>query len=154
MNNNIAVKFENVSKTYDNKKYILNNLNIEIKKGSYVEIKGRSGSGKSTLLNIIGLLDTSFEGKLYINGQDTSILSDTQISKLRNRHIGFVFQAYNLINNMTVEDNIYLPMIYSSVLPDYEFKSHITNLMNEFQIAELAKKRFNFCQAEKSRELP
>lgn len=95
----------------DNKVRVLDNINIEIKDGEFVSLMGPSGSGKSTLLYLIGGLDKPTSGKVLINDKDISKLSDDKMSKLRRRDIGFVFQFYNLVQNLTVEENIMLPVV-------------------------------------------
>lgn len=91
--------------------WALSGVNLEVKRGDYVAIMGPSGSGKTTLLNIIGLLDRPTSGKVVIDGHDVSKLSSKEISKLRNYKIGFVFQLFNLVNRLTVFENIELPLI-------------------------------------------
>jgi putative ABC transport system ATP-binding protein len=93
------------------KTYGLRGLSLRIHEGDYIAIMGPSGSGKSTLLNIIGLLDRPTSGKVIIAGLDASKLSDREAARLRNRFIGFVFQQFNLINRLTVFENIELPLI-------------------------------------------
>ena len=90
----------------------LNNINLEIKKGEFVSVMGPSGSGKSTFLNIVGLLDKPQSGKLEIDGIDVSTLSERKKAALRNRKIGFIFQNYHLINDLSVLDNVELPLLY------------------------------------------
>lgn len=93
----------------------LNGVSLGIGRGEYVAIMGPSGHGKTTLLNMIGLLDRPTYGKVYIDGVDTSLLSDYELSLFRNRKLGFVFQQYNLINRMTVLENIELPLIIRGI---------------------------------------
>ena len=95
----------------DNKVRVLDDIDIEIKDGEFVSLMGPSGSGKSTLLYLVGGLDKPTKGKVLINGKDVSKLSDNEMSKLRRRDIGFVFQFYNLVQNLTVEENIMLPVV-------------------------------------------
>ncbi|RAH27352.1 ATP-binding cassette domain-containing protein [Pantoea agglomerans] len=97
---------------------VLKNINLKILSGQYVAITGPSGSGKSTLLNIIGCLDKPSSGDCYINGQNLSQLSFCRISELRRVHIGFIFQRYNLIKNLTAIENVELPLIYSGIRRD------------------------------------
>ncbi len=90
----------------------LKKINLKIKDGEFLSIIGPSGSGKSTLMHIMGLLDKPTRGRVLIDKKDTSQLSDSELSTLRNRYIGFVFQQFNLIPNMTVLDNVLLPTVY------------------------------------------
>jgi len=96
----------------------LKNIDLEIKQGEFTSIIGPSGSGKSTLMHIIGLLDQPTSGSIFIEGKDVSKLNDDELSSLRNMFVGFVFQQFNLINKLTVLENILIPTIYTrSVLP-------------------------------------
>ena len=108
------IKTVNIVKEFGEKDSIvrvLDNINIEIKDGEFVSLMGPSGSGKSTLLYLVGGLDKPTSGKVLINDKDISKLSDTEMSKLRRKDIGFVFQFYNLVQNLTVEENIMLPVV-------------------------------------------
>ncbi len=108
----IAVK--NVVKIYrvgDIVTYGLRNIDLKIYRGEFIAIMGPSGSGKSTLLNILGLLDRPTKGSVYIDGVDVSRLSDKELAKIRNLKLGFVFQHFNLINRLTVLENIEIPLI-------------------------------------------
>ncbi|GAV25224.1 macrolide ABC transporter ATP-binding protein [Carboxydothermus islandicus] len=93
----------------------LKNINLKIKAGEFTSIMGPSGSGKSTMMNILGLLDRATIGKYFLDGRDVSVLSDRELAYIRNREIGFVFQAFNLIPRMTVLDNVMLPMVYARI---------------------------------------
>ena len=93
----------------------LNQVNLEIGQGEFVAIMGPSGCGKSTLLNILGTLDTPTSGKYFINGMDMTRISESQLSNFRKRNIGFVFQSFNLIDELTVFENVELPLVYSGV---------------------------------------
>jgi lipoprotein-releasing system ATP-binding protein len=102
----------NLSKTYgsgENKVKALDNANFSIEKGQFVLVVGSSGSGKSTLLNMIGLLDRPTKGKIFIDGIDTTKLSENQISAFRNKKLGFIFQFSNLLTDLTVLENVLLP---------------------------------------------
>ncbi|MGX9756850.1 ABC transporter ATP-binding protein [Clostridioides difficile] len=90
---------------------ILRDISLQVTKGEFVSIMGQSGSGKSTLLYILGGLDTPTSGKVYMNGTDISHFNDDKMSIIRRRNIGFVFQFYNLIPNLNVEENIMLPLL-------------------------------------------
>jgi putative ABC transport system ATP-binding protein len=93
----------------------LNNVNIEIKQGEFVSIMGPSGCGKSTLLNILGLLDNPSEGELHFLDHEVSKYSERQRAQLRKENIGFVFQSFNLIDELTVTENVELPLLYLGV---------------------------------------
>ncbi len=112
----VLIKTEQLSKHYllaETKTEVLAGIDLTINKGEFVSIMGPSGSGKSTLMHILGLLDLLSTGKYYFAGQDVSSLSDAKMSLLRNKEIGFVFQAFNLLARTTVLDNVKLPLIYS-----------------------------------------
>src|SRR5919204_1801145 len=108
----VALKVENLSKVYISsmgKVVSLRNVSFSVNKGEFVSVVGPSGSGKSTLLNIIGALDRPTSGKLFINGQDIFLLDDTRLSDVRSRLVGFIFQSYNLVNRMSVQENVEFP---------------------------------------------
>ncbi len=109
-----VIRLEKVVKIYKVGEVItygLRGVTLSVKKGELISIMGPSGSGKSTLLNMIGLLDRPTKGKIVIDGMDVSKLNDKKLAYLRNRKIGFVFQQFNLINRLTVLENIELPLI-------------------------------------------
>ena len=119
------IKLQNIKKSFtvgDQVVHAIRDLELTIAEGEFVAVMGTSGSGKSTLLNILGCLDTPTEGKYYIAGEDTTSLDDDQLSELRGRQIGFVFQSYNLLPQFTVLENIKLPLLYQANV-DLE-KSH------------------------------
>ncbi len=132
------VKLVNVWKEYkiDNEITFvaLREINLEIKDGEFVSIMGPSGSGKSTLMHIIGLLDKPNKGKVFIDNQEISKLSDDKISNLRNKKIGFIFQQFNLINKLTVLENILLPTIYCREKLDFDPKKKALDLIKKFNI--------------------
>jgi len=108
------IKVNDVTKIFGhngNKVTVLDKLSFEIKKGEFVSLMGASGSGKSTLLYLIGGLDTPTEGSIYIEDKDINKLKEKEMAKLRRKDIGFVFQFYNLVQNLTVEENIMLPVV-------------------------------------------
>ncbi len=114
------IELRNVVKVYRSgsvETIALRGIDLEIYRGDLVAIMGPSGSGKSTLLNIMGLLDRPTKGLVLIDGIDVSKLSDRELAKIRNRKIGFVFQQFNLINRLTVYENIELPLIARGVPP-------------------------------------
>lgn len=92
---------------------VLKDIDFDIKKGEFVSIMGPSGSGKSTLMHILGFLDKLSSGKYFFEGNDVSDLSDKELAHMRNQKVGFVFQSFNLLNRMTVLENVTLPLIYS-----------------------------------------
>ena len=111
-----VLELKDVTKTYrigEEDVKVLQNVNIKIRKGSFIAIIGPSGSGKSTLLNMIGALDRPTEGKIYINEKDISKLTDDQIAKIRGYEIGFVFQSFNLIPRISALENVNLPSWFS-----------------------------------------
>lgn len=131
------IELKELCKTYDGKKCILKDVNVEIGKGEFVQIIGKSGSGKSTLLNLIGLLDNKYEGIIRINNIDVSKLSDIKVSQIRSKNIGFIFQAYNLINYMTALENIQLPFLYSQRSFTKNDMKRILDLVDEFGIKDI-----------------
>lgn len=110
------IKISNINKFYnlgEEKFHALKNVNLEIKKGEFLAIMGPSGSGKSTMIKILGLLDREYEGEFLLNDQNVKELDDNTLSKLRNERLGYVFQDFNLIQRLTIRENIELPMLYS-----------------------------------------
>jgi len=110
----------------------LKNINLKIEKGDFSAIIGPSGSGKSTLMHIIGLLDLPTKGEIFIEGKDISKLNDNQLSTLRSEFVGFVFQQFNLINKLTVLENILIPTIYARKKLGYEPKEKAMFLIERF----------------------
>ncbi|MCR8699101.1 MacB family efflux pump subunit [Campylobacter ureolyticus] len=130
------LKLENINKNFNlGKVRVLNNINLEIKKGEFVAIIGQSGSGKSTLMNIIGCLDTQSSGKYYVDDKDISKFSSDEKASLRRKKFGFVFQRYNLISNLTALENVCLPCVYEG-LEDRKTKG--LNLLDKLNIKEKA----------------
>jgi putative ABC transport system ATP-binding protein len=111
----------NITKSYNIDNTVieaLKNINLEITAGEFVAIVGKSGSGKSTLMHILGLLDTPSSGELILSGQNTKGLNEKRLAKVRNNEIGFVFQAFNLLQRTSSIDNVMLPLKYSKVPKD------------------------------------
>ena len=109
------IKLSSVSKIFytdEVETHALSGIDLEIQQGEYVSIAGPSGCGKSTLLSILGLLDTPTEGKYRLNGTETAELSLSQRARIRNREVGFIFQAFNLIGDLNVYENVELPLTY------------------------------------------
>lgn len=112
------VEIRDMSKIYnpgENEVRALDHVNLTIHTGEFVAIIGQSGSGKSTLMNMIGCLDVPTEGTYILNGEDVSDLTDDELSDIRNKDIGFIFQGFNLIANLTAQQNVELPLIYRGV---------------------------------------
>ena len=112
------IRVENLCKIYnpgENEVRALDHVNLEIKKGEFVAIIGQSGSGKSTFMNMLGCLDVPTSGKYFLNGTDVSTMKDNELSVVRNREIGFIFQGFNLIANLNAVENVELPLIYRGI---------------------------------------
>ncbi len=112
------IKLENVTKSYHLGEIdiaVLNNLNLEIRPGSFVSIMGPSGSGKSTLMYLLGCLDVPTAGKIFLDGRDVSNLSENELARVRGKKIGFVFQQFNLLSNLSSLENIMMPMIFQGL---------------------------------------
>jgi putative ABC transport system ATP-binding protein len=113
--NSILIKMEGVKKVFytdEVETHALSEIHLEIQKGQYISIAGPSGCGKSTLLSILGLLDSPTDGNYWLNGQPVSKLTISERTRIRNREIGFIFQAFNLIGDLTVYENVELPLTY------------------------------------------
>jgi len=134
------IRLENVAKVYrpsrDVKVTALDNINVEIKSGEFVGILGKSGSGKSTLMYILGLLERPSNGSVYIQDKLSSDLSDQEISRLRNRTVGFIFQQFNLIPKLTVFENILLPAVYRNYGSSQEAIEYGNFLLERFGILD------------------
>lgn len=112
------IKVRDMCKIYnpgENEVRALDHVSLEIQKGEFVAIIGHSGSGKSTLMNMLGCLDVPTSGEYYLNGKDVSEMGDNQLSEIRNEEIGFIFQGFNLIANLTAIENVELPLIYRGI---------------------------------------
>lgn len=135
------LKTENLKKVFrtdEVETWALNNVNIEVKKGEFVAIMGPSGCGKSTLMNILGLLDNPTEGTYYLDGVEVSKYSEAERTNLRKGVIGFVFQSFNLIDELNVYENIELPLLYMGI-PSDERKRRVEEAMERMSIAHRAK---------------
>jgi putative ABC transport system ATP-binding protein len=113
--NGTLIKMEGVKKVFytdEVETHALSEIHLEIQKGQYISIAGPSGCGKSTLLSILGLLDSPTDGQYWLNGQPVSKLTISERTRIRNREIGFIFQAFNLIGDLTVYENVELPLTY------------------------------------------
>jgi len=126
------IRLENIYKTYKNGTInveALKDVNLTIKEGEFVAIMGVSGSGKSTLMNILGCLDRPTGGNYYIEGVDVSEKTDDQLSQVRNKNVGFIFQSFNLIPRTTALKNVELPMVYAKI-PKEERQRRAIELLN------------------------
>ncbi|WP_321318193.1 ABC transporter ATP-binding protein [Labilibaculum sp.] len=135
------IKTENLCKTFRTEEVetsALSKVNLEIKKGEFVAIMGPSGCGKSTLLNIIGLLDNPSQGNFRFIENEVSHYSEKQRTKLRKENIGFVFQSFNLIDELSVYENVELPLIYQKV-PAVERKLKVNEVLKRVQIENRSK---------------
>lgn len=108
----------------------LKNINFSVPKGEYATIIGESGSGKSTLLNMIGALDLPTSGKVFIDGKDIFSMNEQKLTVFRRRNIGFIFQAFNLIPELTVEQNIIFPLLLDYQKPDKEYLEELLTVLN------------------------
>lgn len=115
--------------------HALSGVHLGIRKGEYVAISGPSGCGKSTLLSIIGLLDTPTGGKYLLNGEPVESLDFSQRSRIRNREIGFIFQSFNLIGDLTVYENVELPLTYRQKMPSAERKKRVMESLDRVGMA-------------------
>lgn len=129
---------QKVFRTDEMETWALNNVYIDIRKGEFVAIMGPSGCGKSTLLNILGLLDNPSGGRYWLDGTDVSTFTETRRTRLRKGIIGFVFQSFNLIDELNVYENIELPLLYMGV-PASERKKRVEEAMDRMAIAHRAK---------------
>lgn len=130
------IELKNIEKFYaskGNKSYVLRNVSATINQGEFVSIMGPSGAGKSTLLNILGMLEDPTYGTYEFLGENVTSLSERKRIELYRNHIGFVFQAYHLIDEMTVYENIEAPLLYKKV-PGSERASRIADLLDRFNI--------------------
>ena len=118
----MLVKLKDVYKIYseglESEVRALDGVSLEIERGEFVAVVGQSGSGKSTMMNVLGCLDIPTHGEYYLDGTDVRELSDKELSHIRNRQIGFIFQQYNLIQNLNVLENVELPLIYQGINAD------------------------------------
>lgn len=131
------IKLLNVNKHYQidhTVSQVLSDINLEIKDKEFIGILGASGSGKSTLMHILGLLDVPSSGEVYYDDHRVSELSDRQLSHLRNQYVGFVFQQFNLIDKLSVLDNVLLPAQYAKKRLPFNPRTHAEELLQRFGI--------------------
>lgn len=130
------IKFKNIDKYYENKyqrSFVLKDVSLDIEQGEFVTIMGPSGAGKSTILNIIGLLDEPSEGQYFFMDEPVHKLRERKKSEIHKHHIGFVFQAYHLIDELTVYENIETPLLYKGI-KSKERKSMVAEMLDRFQM--------------------
>ena len=135
------IKTDSISKVFRTEEvetHALINVSLEVKLGEFVAIMGPSGCGKSTLLNILGLLDRPTDGQYFLDGKDMCALTEKERNVIRRGTLGFIFQSFNLIDELTVEENIELPLLYMKVPAD-ERKRRITDALKRMAIEHRAK---------------
>lgn len=139
----VMIHMDNIVKRYvmgDEEIYALAGISLDIKKGEYISIIGPSGSGKSTLMNIIGCLDTADVGSYLLDGKPIEKYSNGQLAKIRNRHIGFIFQGFNLLPKLSAYENVELPLIYQNV-PTRERKRRVNEALLQVGLKERMRHR-------------
>ncbi|MGC9337424.1 MAG: ABC transporter ATP-binding protein [Candidatus Cloacimonadia bacterium] len=139
----MLIKTENLNKIYNSGKlkvHALRGIDIEIEKNDYIAISGPSGSGKSTLLHILGCLDTPSVGRYILDGMEVSGLTSNKLAEIRNRKIGFVFQAFNLLPNMSILENVELPLIYAG-MSKKERRKRAEKVLDEVGLSKRLKHR-------------
>ena len=127
------LEVKSISKTYgrgETAVHALKDVSFSVPKGDFVAVVGESGSGKSTLLNMIGALDTPTSGKVFIDSKDTFAMNDRSLTVFRRRNIGFIFQSFNLIPELTVEQNIVFPMLLDYQKPDKKYLEELLEVLN------------------------
>ena len=135
------IKLDNITKIYSTEEVqttSLNGVSLEIKEGEFVAIMGPSSCGKSTLLNIMGLIDTPTEGTYLLNGKDVSTLTENERTDIRKGVIGFVFQSFNLIDELNVNENVELPLLYMGV-PAKERKERVLEVLRRMNMSQRGK---------------
>lgn len=135
-----VIKTENLVKSFRTEEIetiAVDNLSLEVDKGEFVAIMGPSGCGKTTLLNILGLLDAPTSGKYFLNGEDVSTLNERARTFLRRGKVGFIFQSFNLIDELTVYENIELPITYMKIAPARR-KEMVNDIMERMAISHRA----------------
>ncbi|WES90336.1 ABC transporter ATP-binding protein [Dickeya fangzhongdai] len=134
----VLVQLDNVHKIFltdEIETHALSKINLSIHSGEYVSIAGPSGCGKSTLLSIMGLLDTPTEGRYRLNGTDVERIGRREMARLRNREIGFIFQSFNLISDLTIAENVALPLTYRNDLSRSEQKARVIQALEKVNMS-------------------
>ena len=136
------LKIESIEKYYGNKSSLtkaINNISLQVEKGEFVAIMGASGSGKTTLLNCISTIDKVTSGNIYVAGRNITNLNGKELNKFRREELGFIFQDFYLMNSLSVEENIMLPMMIAKSAPE-EMRKRAAAYATQFEIAHLLKK--------------
>ncbi len=131
------IKMRDITRVYrteDVETTALNKVNLEVVEGEFIAVVGPSGCGKSTLMNIVGMLDSPSDGSYLFMGEDVARYSERQLSSLRKRNLGFVFQSFNLIDELTVFENVELPLCYQNITPS-ERRERVDRLLDQMGIA-------------------
>ena len=137
------IQFSSVSREFEvgeERVHALRNIDLEIKDGEYAAIMGPSGSGKSTMLNILGLLDRADQGQYFLNGEDTTLLTEKKRASLRRRQFGFVFQTFHLVPRMTAAQNVELPLNLDGV-PPRERRQRVSDALDSMGLSDRAHHR-------------
>jgi ABC-type lipoprotein export system ATPase subunit len=130
------IKLKDITKYYKSgfgKTFVLRNIDLDMEEGEFVTVMGPSGAGKSTLLHIVGMLDTASEGQYYFDDQAVHTLDERKRTKLHQQNMGFVFQSYHLIDNLTVYENLETPLLYKKIKAS-ERKGLVAEMLDRFQI--------------------
>lgn len=137
----VLIRLEGITKVFYTEEietHALSGIHLEIRQGEFLSVAGPSGCGKSTLLSLIGLLDSPTEGEYWLNGKPVATLSPSERARIRNREIGFIFQAFNLIGDLTVYENVELPLTYRKV-PASERKKRVHEVLEKVEMAHRMK---------------
>lgn len=135
------IEIKDVCKSFgekDNRTQVLNNISLTAGKGEFISLMGASGSGKSTLLYLLGGLDTPDSGEIFLDGRDISKMRDKELSRLRRERLGFVFQFFNLVQNLTVEDNILLPLVMDGKKPK-KYRERLNGILETVGLSDKRK---------------
>lgn len=135
------IEIKDICKSFgekDNRTQVLNNISLKAEKGEFISLMGASGSGKSTLLYLLGGLDTPDSGEIFLDGRDVSKMRDKELSRLRREGLGFVFQFFNLVQNLTVEDNILLPLVMDGKNPK-KYRERLNGILETVGLSDKRK---------------
>lgn len=137
----VLLKLDNIKKVFYTEEvetHALSNITLDIREGEYVSISGPSGCGKSTLLSILGLLDTASDGKYTLSTHDVSNISRADRARIRNKEIGFIFQSFNLISDLTIAENVELPLTYRNDLDKAQRKQMVKDALEKVDMSHRA----------------